>query len=322
MRTRREPGAGASRMNLRSSVPWTARPKFVRGDAIAGLMITFINIIGGMIIGVGQNDLSMYDAGQTYTLLTVGDGLVSQIPALIVSTAAGLLVSKAGVDGAADEALLQQLSGYPKALGMSSFVMLMMAALPGIPVIPFLGLAATAGGFAYFADKRQKQNRRTGARSNRTSNKRPKPKSKEPPISEALHMDELRLELGYGLLPMINDPNGDSDKLTGTNQSTSASIGNRYGLCHAVGQDPRQHAVVAQRLCLEDQGSRSRTRIALRRSVHGYEPHRRTNRSAGHANGRTHFRPSRHLGRFPACATKLPSRAIPSSIRLRWSRPI
>ncbi|MEM8743959.1 MAG: FHIPEP family type III secretion protein, partial [Pseudomonadota bacterium] len=94
--------------------------KFVRGDAIAGILITFINIIGGMIIGVGQNGMSMMDAGQTYTLLTIGDGLVSQIPALIVSTAAGLLVSKAGVDGAADKALVSQLSGYPKALGMAS----------------------------------------------------------------------------------------------------------------------------------------------------------------------------------------------------------
>ena len=187
--------------------------KFVRGDAIAGLMITFINIIGGMIIGVGQNDLTMYDAGQTYTLLTVGDGLVSQIPALIVSTAAGLLVSKAGVDGAADEALFQQLSGYPKALGMSSFVMLVMAALPGIPVIPFLGLAATAGGLAYFADKHQSQAIEQEQVEQRQQQET-EAEVKEPPISEALHMDELRLELGYGLLPLINDPNGDADKLT------------------------------------------------------------------------------------------------------------
>jgi len=188
--------------------------KFVRGDAIAGLLITFINILGGMIVGVGQNDLTMHDAGQTYTLLTVGDGLVSQIPALIVSTAAGLLVSKAGVDGAADEALFQQLSGYPKALGMSSLVMLVMAALPGIPLIPFLGLAATAGGLAYFTDKRH-QREAEEAQAKISRQEESEAESKEPPISEALHMDELRMELGYGLLPMINDPRGDSDKLTG-----------------------------------------------------------------------------------------------------------
>src|SRR5690349_18592357 len=88
--------------------------KFVRGDAIAGLLVTFINIIGGMIIGIAQQGLSFSDAAHSYTVLTVGDGLVTQVPALIVSTAAGLLVSKAGVSGAADKALLKQLSGYPK----------------------------------------------------------------------------------------------------------------------------------------------------------------------------------------------------------------
>src|SRR6187431_2135883 len=100
--------------------------KFVRGDAIAGLLVVFINIIGGMIIGIAQQGLTFADAGRTYTLLTVGDGLVTQIPALIVSTAAGLLVSKAGISGAADKALVAQLSGYPKALGMSGGVMLLM----------------------------------------------------------------------------------------------------------------------------------------------------------------------------------------------------
>ncbi len=186
--------------------------KFVRGDAIAGLLITLINVIGGMIIGVGQNDMSMTDAGQTYTLLTVGDGLVSQIPALIVSTAAGLLVSKAGVDGAADQALFNQLSGYPKALGMSSFVMVLMAILPGIPILPFMALAGTAGGLAWFADKQKKQKAAEKIAEEITQNEEAQPK--EPPITEALHMDELRLELGYGILPLINDPTGDSDKLT------------------------------------------------------------------------------------------------------------
>src|SRR5262249_33490805 len=105
--------------------------KFVRGDAIAGLLIVFINVVGGIVIGVVQQNMTFAAAGHTYTLLTVGDGLVTQIPALIVSTAAGLLVSKAGVSGAADQALLRQLSGYPKALGMSAGVMIVMALLPG-----------------------------------------------------------------------------------------------------------------------------------------------------------------------------------------------
>ncbi len=187
--------------------------KFVRGDAIAGILITFINIIGGMIIGVGQNGMSMMDAGQTYTLLTIGDGLVSQIPALIVSTAAGLLVSKAGVDGAADKALVSQLSGYPKALGMASFVMGGMALLPGIPMLPFLALSGVAGGLAWRAanTKKAKAEEELAIQQAETE---AEAAPVEEPISETLQMDELRIELGYGLVPLINDPKGDSDKLT------------------------------------------------------------------------------------------------------------
>src|SRR5882757_9544165 len=127
--------------------------KFVRGDAIAGLLIVFINVVGGMIIGVAQQGLSFADAGRSYTLLTVGDGLVTQVPALIVSTAAGLLVSKAGVSGAADKALMKQFSGYPQALGMSAGVMFVLALLPGIPTIPFLALASGAAAMAWSARK-------------------------------------------------------------------------------------------------------------------------------------------------------------------------
>ena len=123
--------------------------KFVRGDAIAGLLVTMINIIGGMVIGIAQQGLPFTDAAHAYTILTVGDGLVTQVPALIVSTAAGLLVSKAGVSGAADKALMAQLSGYPKALGMSSAVMLVMSLLPGIPMLPFLFLGGGAASLAY-----------------------------------------------------------------------------------------------------------------------------------------------------------------------------
>src|SRR3569832_1576031 len=92
--------------------------KFVRGDAVAGLLVVFINIVGGMIIGIAQQSLSFSEAARTYTLLTVGEGLVTQIPALLVSPAAGLLVTKAGVGGSADKAMLRQLSDYPKALGL------------------------------------------------------------------------------------------------------------------------------------------------------------------------------------------------------------
>jgi flagellar biosynthesis protein FlhA len=184
--------------------------KFVRGDAIAGLLVVMINIIGGMIIGIVQEGLSFGEAGRTYTLLTVGDGLVTQIPALIVSTAAGLLVSKAGVSGAADKALFSQLSGYPKALGMSAAVMLVMALLPGIPMIPFLALGGGTATLAYLIDRRGKQ---AVVAETQKIEAAAKAVPAEEPIAQSLKMDELKIELGYALLPLVNAPNG-SDRLT------------------------------------------------------------------------------------------------------------
>jgi len=177
--------------------------KFVRGDAIAGLLITFINVIGGMIIGVGQQGLSFAQAGQTYTLLTVGDGLVSQIPALVVSTAAGLLVSKAGVVGSTDKALFGQLSGYPKALGVCSCLLGALALLPGIPMIPFLAFAGLTGFAAFKLNKRREQEAVEAVQAREAEHAQAAPK--EEPISTALAIDQVRLELGYGLLPLINE---------------------------------------------------------------------------------------------------------------------
>ncbi|MGH6727475.1 MAG: flagellar biosynthesis protein FlhA [Pseudolabrys sp.] len=184
--------------------------KFVRGDAIAGLLVVFINVIGGMIIGIAQQGLSFSDAAHSYTILTVGDGLVTQIPALIVSTSAGLLVSKAGVVGAADKALLKQLSGYPQALGMSGAVMVVMALLPGIPMLPFLFLGGGAGALAYIIDKRTKLDAASEARKVAAE---AKTESKDEPISSALKIDDLKVELGYALLPLVNSPDG-TDRLT------------------------------------------------------------------------------------------------------------
>jgi flagellar biosynthesis protein FlhA len=179
--------------------------KFVRGDAIAGLLIVGINIIGGIIIAVAQKGMSFGDATQTFTLLTVGDGLVSQMPALIVSTAAGLMVSKAGVEGATDKALMKQLSFYPQALGMAAAVMGVVAVLPGMPTMVFAGLSAGTGALAYYAFKRK--DART-AQEQAMETAKSDPASKEEPISTALALDLLRVELGYGLLPLINDVQG------------------------------------------------------------------------------------------------------------------
>jgi flagellar biosynthesis protein FlhA len=189
--------------------------KFVRGDAIAGLMVVFINIIGGIIIGVAQQGLSFTEAAQTYTLLTVGDGLVTQIPALIVSTAAGLLVSKAGVSGAADKALIKQFSGYPQALGMASAVMFVLSLLPGLPMIPFMALAAGAGATAWKAHKHKSakavEDAKVAAAGAPATAAGAQPA--EEPIAAALKIDDLKIELGYALLPLVNGPDG-QDRLT------------------------------------------------------------------------------------------------------------
>ncbi len=184
--------------------------KFVRGDAVAGLLIVFINVVGGVVIGVAQQSMSFAAAGRTYTLLTVGDGLVTQIPALIVSTAAGLLVSKAGVSGAADQALLRQLSGYPKALGMSAGAMLIMSLLPGIPMFPFFALGAGAAVLAYLVDKKARE---TVAEETAKGTLAAADKPTEEPVTAALKMDDLKIEIGYALLPLVNGPNG-GDRLT------------------------------------------------------------------------------------------------------------
>jgi len=178
--------------------------KFVRGDAIAALLIVAINIIGGIIIAVAQNGMSFADATHTFTLLTVGEGLVSQMPALIVSTAAGLMVSKAGVEGATDKALMGQLSFYPQALGMAAAVMGVVGVLPGMPILVFGPLAAGFGALAWVAHKRKDARVAEAAAEATATAAAPK----EEPISTALAMDLLRIELGYGLLPLINDVQG------------------------------------------------------------------------------------------------------------------
>ena len=198
--------------------------KFVRGDAVAGLLITMINIVGGIIIGVAQQDLTLAEAAHSYTALTVGDGLVSQVPALIVSTAAGMLVSKAGVAGSADKALFAQLGGYPSALGMSSFLMGSLALLPGVPMIPFLTIAGLTGAAAWHLGKRQvAQASEVAAQAQIAA----QPPVLEEPISSVLQIDTIRLELGYGLLALINSERGQrlTDQIKALRRQLAAELG-------------------------------------------------------------------------------------------------
>ncbi|MBY0533538.1 MAG: flagellar biosynthesis protein FlhA [Rickettsiaceae bacterium] len=193
--------------------------KFVRGDAIAGLIITFINLIGGMIVGILQKDLSFGVAVETYTVLTIGDGLVTQIPSLIVSLAAGLLVTKAGTSGATDKLLFGQIAQYPQALMMTSIVTGLMAFLPGLPFIPFSIIAAVIGGSAYALGSSKNQELLAGTYgvggvstpskigTDPAQNGGPE-NDKSEKIADALHLDLIRLEIGYGLMSLVNAGNG------------------------------------------------------------------------------------------------------------------
>ena len=192
--------------------------KFVRGDAIAGLLITIINIVGGLAIGLLRHGMPLSDAAATFTTLTVGDGLVSQIPALLVSTAAGIVVTKGGVEGAADVALVRQLGGAPKPLALAAGAAAVVALLPGIPALPFLLLAGLAAGGAYFRYH------------NPPSPLYPEPQSAapsgEPPITDALRIDTIRLELGFGLLLLAG---GDAPRLTEQIKALRRSIAAEMG---------------------------------------------------------------------------------------------
>jgi flagellar biosynthesis protein FlhA len=195
--------------------------KFVRGDAIAGLVITFINLIGGMIVGILQKGLSFDVAVQTYTMLTIGDGLVSQIPSLIISMAAGLLVTKAGTTGATDKLIFGQLGKYPQALMMTSIVTGMMAFLPGLPFIPFAMISGVVGGTAYALFNTRKAEALAGGYDYRAGANPPlekaagkigedgKPVNDDgETIAEVLQIDLIRLEIGYGLMSIVTNNNG------------------------------------------------------------------------------------------------------------------
>ncbi|MDX9690267.1 MAG: flagellar biosynthesis protein FlhA [Proteobacteria bacterium] len=199
--------------------------KFVRGDAVAGLVITFINAIGGITIGAFRHDMPMLEAADSYVRLTIGDGLVTQVPALLVSVAAGLLVSKSTTSGSTDKALFGQLSGYPMALGLSSGLMGMLAIVPGMPFLPFAFLGAITGFGAYAAGQLGKA-RTKAAAAQAAAAAAPAPVT-EDPIGRALSIDLIRLELGYALLALINSEAGQrlTDQIKGLRRQLAGDMG-------------------------------------------------------------------------------------------------
>ena len=176
--------------------------KFVRGDAIAGIIILFINIIGGLIIGVLQHNMDVADAAKTYTLLTIGDGLVAQIPALIISTAAGLVVSRVSSEENTGEQLFSQVLAKPAALAMTGLIIGVMGMVPGMPHVAFLLLAAGFGTAAWFIYQRQQL--AEGAPAAAPAAALPATETHEVGWSDVTPVDTLGLEVGYRLIPLVD----------------------------------------------------------------------------------------------------------------------
>lgn len=197
--------------------------KFVKGDAIAGILINAINIIGGFIIGVAQKGMPFTDAIHTYTILTIGDGLVSQIPAFIIATSAGMVVTRSASGTPLDQQMKLQLLSNPRVLATVSGVVLMFSFLPGMPFIPFMFISLTAGVASYFTKKNVnlKQNRQEEA----ADNKLPE---KEDNVEQYLQVDPIELEIGYGLISLVDENEGGNlfEKIS----STRKYIALEYGL--------------------------------------------------------------------------------------------
>ena len=199
--------------------------KFVRGDAVAGLIIVFINVLGGILIGTVQHGLSIGDAANSYISLTVGDGLVTQVPAIVISIAAGFLVSKAGVEGSADKALVSQLATNPVSLGVVAGAAGLIGLIPGMPLLPFAALALGTGFMAWRLGRQRLKPKPTEAELAATASG-PK-EDVEEPISTALTIDEVKIELGYSLLSLINDLEG--RRLTDQVRALRRSLAQEYG---------------------------------------------------------------------------------------------
>lgn len=174
--------------------------KFVRGDAIAGILIILINFIAGVIIGIVNKGMTFDSALQTYTILTIGDGLVAQVPALIVSIAAGLLVTKSGASGSAEKAIFEQMGNFPQAMGVTSALLATIGLMPSIPATPFFIMSLITGLFSYNTFQTQVQKEKAA------EIEEPQvAAAAEEVVHEYLQMDAIRIELGYELLPLLSN---------------------------------------------------------------------------------------------------------------------
>lgn len=177
--------------------------KFVRGEAIASIVIMVINVIGGLFIGVILQNMDIFQALETYTLLTIGDGLVSQIPSLIISTAAGIIVSRAASDLSMGAEFAKQFGMQPQALAVSSGIIVTMGLVPGLPHIPFLFLGALMAGLAYFTFQQKAISEAEEVKEKKISEA--PPEGAPETVESLLPLDILELEVGYGLIPLVDE---------------------------------------------------------------------------------------------------------------------
>ena len=203
--------------------------KFVKGDAIAGLLILGINIIGGLSIGMAQHDLSFSEAIERYSLLTIGDGLVAQLPSLMLSTAAAIMVTRVNETGDMGSQIVKQMFGSPKALYVAAGVMTIMGIVPGMPHFSFLSLAACIGGLAYFLEYRKKQSpkKTKSAAGKAAADKAVPAEMKDLSWDDVAPVDMLGLEVGYRLIPLVDKTQGGEllARIKGVRRKLSQDLG-------------------------------------------------------------------------------------------------
>src|SRR6202521_5133058 len=199
--------------------------KFVRGDAIAGILVVFINLFGGTIIGAAQHGMSLAEAGRTYALLTIGDGLVAQIPALLLSVAVAILVTRVSRPHDMSQQIMTQVLGQPKALGVTSGILTLLGIIPGMPNLVFLGMAAACAAGAYFLSKRKASEAAAAAA--------PAAVATVPSEQRELSWDDVEpvdligLEVGYRLIPLVDRNQGGElmGRIKGVRKKLSEELG-------------------------------------------------------------------------------------------------
>lgn len=197
--------------------------KFVRGDAIAGILITLINILGGIVIGIFMQDLSAAESLRRYTLLSIGDGLVTQIPALIVSTAAGIIVTRAASTDNMGTDLTRQLLRQPRAIMIASAILIVFGAVPGMPTLPFVLIGVAIGSVGYITNEGMKKKEREDKLRELEEEQAPAPERTE----DLLKVDSLEVEIGYGLIPLVDANQGGDllDRVSAIRRQMATELG-------------------------------------------------------------------------------------------------